>query len=75
VLEANLWREWAEMDSLTKAIVDTTALIKDLFVRVASGEGNIAAQDQETLWDSLSSIAQNLVSFFTEIVGEIAAKF
>lgn len=63
------------MDSLTKAIVDTTALIKDLFVRVASGEGNIAAQDQETLWDSLSSIAQNLVSFFTEIVGEIAAKF
>ena len=63
------------MDSLTKAIVDTAALIKDLFGRVASGEGNIAAQDQETLWDSLSSIAQNLVSFFNELVGEIATKF
>ena len=63
------------MDSLTEVIVDTANLIKDLFAKVAGGESNIVAQDQETLWDSLSSIAQNLVSFFNELVGEIAAKF
>ncbi len=63
------------MDSLVEAITGTADLIKDLFARVVSGEGNIVVQDQDTFWDSLSSIAQNLASFFSELVGEIATKF
>jgi hypothetical protein len=63
------------MDSLAKVIVDAADLLKELFTRVAGGESNIVAQDQESLWDSLSVIAQNLASFFTTLAGEIAAKF
>ena len=63
------------MDSLVKVIVDTADLLKELLFKVSGGESNIVAQDQESLWDSLSLMAQNLASFFNALTGEIAGRF
>ncbi len=61
------------MEQLAKAIVDAIYLVKELFVDLGNGEGDIAAQDQEVLWGSISSIVQNVLSFLTELFGEITA--
>lgn len=61
------------MEQLARAIVDSLYLVKELFFGLENGGGNIAAQDQEVLWGSISSIAHNVLSFFTELFGEIAA--
>lgn len=61
------------MEQLARAIVDGICLVKELFFGLGNGEGNIAAQDQEVLWGSISSIAHNVLGFLTELFGEIAA--
>ena len=61
------------MEQLARAIVDTVYLVKELFVGLGNGEGNIVAQDQEVLWGSISSIVHNVLSFLTELFGEITA--
>ena len=60
------------MDRLAEAIVDTANLIKNLIA--GAGEGNVAAQDAGSVWDSLSSIAQNLVGFIAELAGHVTAQ-
>ena len=60
------------MDRLAEAIVDTANLVKNLIA--GSGQENVAAQDAGSIWDSLSSIAQNLVSFVAELAGHITAQ-
>jgi len=60
------------MDRLAEAIVDTANLIKNLIA--GADEGNVVAQDAGSIWDSLSSIAQNLVSFVTELAGHVTAQ-
>ena len=60
------------MDRLAEAIVDTANLVKNLIA--GSGQENVAAQDAGSTWDSLSSIAQNLVSFVAELAGHITAQ-
>ncbi len=61
------------MEQLAGAIVDALNWVKALFVGLGNGEGNIAAQDQEVLWGSISSLAQDVLGFLTELVGEITA--
>jgi hypothetical protein len=61
------------VEQLTRAIADAFYLVKALFVGLGNGEGNIAAQDQEVLWGSISSLAQNVLGFLTELVDKIAA--
>ena len=61
------------MEQLARAIVDFIYLAKELFVGLGNGEGNTMAQDQEILWDSISSIAQNSLGFLADLVGEITA--
>lgn len=61
------------MEQLARAIVDAIYVVKELVVDLGNGEGNTAAQDQEVLWGSISSIAQNVLSFLTELFGEITA--
>lgn len=61
------------MEQLARAIMDAVNWVKALFVGLGNGEGNITAQDQEGLWGSISSLAQNVLGFLAELVGEIAA--
>ena len=61
------------MEQLARAIVDALNWVKTLFVGLGNGEGNITAQDQEVLWGGISSIAQNVLGFLTELGGKIAA--
>ncbi len=61
------------MEQLARAIVDFIYLAKELFVGLGNGEGNITAQDQEMLWDSISSIGQNFLGLLAELIGEITA--
>ena len=61
------------MEQLARAIVDSVYLVKVLFVSLGNGDGNMAAQDQEHLWGSMSSIVQNFLSFLAELFGEITA--
>jgi hypothetical protein len=60
------------MDRLAEAIVDTANLIWNLIA--GADEGNVVAQDAGSLWDSLSSIAQNLVGFVAELAGHVTAQ-
>ena len=60
------------MDRLAEAIVDTANLIKNLIA--GAEEANVVAQDAASLWDSLASIAQNLVGFVAELAGHITAQ-
>lgn len=60
------------MDSLAEAIVDTANLVKDLIT--GAGQGNVAAQDAGSIWDSLSSIAQNLFGFVADLAGHVTAQ-
>ena len=61
------------MEQLARAIVDFIYLVKELFGGLGNGEGNITAQDQEMLWDSISLIGQNFLGFLAELIGEITA--
>jgi len=61
------------VEQLARAIVDSFYLVKELFVDLGNGGGNIAAQDGEVLLANFSSIAHNFLSFLTELFGEIAA--
>lgn len=60
------------MDRLAEAIVDTASLVKGLIT--GAGAENVAAQDSGSIWDSLSSIAQNLIGFVAELAGHITAQ-
>ncbi len=61
------------MEQLARAIVDALNWVKALFVGLGNGEGNVTAQDQEVLWGDISSMAQDVLSFLTELVDKIAA--
>ena len=60
------------MDRLAEAIVDTANLIKNLIA--GAEEANVVTQDAGSLWDSLASIAQNLVGFVAELAGHVTAQ-
>ena len=60
------------MDRLAEAILDTASLIKSLIA--GAGQANVAAEGAGSIWDSLSSIAQNLVGFVVELAGSITAQ-
>jgi len=47
-------------------------LVKELFLGLGNGGGNVAPQDQEVLWGNITSIAHNVLGFLTELFGEIA---
>jgi hypothetical protein len=61
------------MEELATAIVDATVLLRDL-IDGATAQGNVAAADQGEVWESISSIVQNLAAFVTELAGQIAGK-
>jgi len=61
------------VEELATAIVDTVYLVKELFLGLGNAEGSTVAQDQGVLWGSISSIVHNVLSFLTELFGEIAA--
>ncbi len=61
------------MEQLARAIVDSAHLVKELFLGLGNGGGNVVAQDQEVLLGGITSIAQNVLGFLTELFGEIAA--
>ena len=60
------------MEHLAIVIVDSAQLFKQLFVSLASEQGNTLAQDEVVLWDNVSSIAYSIFSFLTELIHEIA---
>jgi len=62
------------MEELATAIVDGVSLFSQLFNAATDGGGNVMAIDQATMWESISSIVQNLAAFVTELAGEIASK-
>ena len=62
------------MEELATAIVDGASLMKQLFSLAAGTEGNIVPIDETTVLETLSSIAQNITSFVTELVGQILTK-
>ena len=59
-------------DRLAETIVDTASLVKGLIT--GAGQGSVAAENAGSIWDSLSSIAQNLVGFVVELAGSITAQ-
>jgi len=61
------------VEQLARAIVDSAHLVKELFLGLGNGGGNVVAQDQEVLLGGITSIAQNVLGFLTELFGEIAA--
>jgi len=60
------------VEELARAIVDSGHLVKELFLGLGNGGGNVAPQDQEVLWGNITSIAHNVLGFLTELFGEIA---
>lgn len=62
------------MEELATAIVDGASLIKQLFSSAAGAEGNIVAIDEATLWETMSTIVQNIAAFMTQLFGEIVTK-
>jgi len=62
-----------KVEQLARAIVDSAHLVKELFLGLGNGGGNVVAQDQEVLLGGITSIAQNVLGFLTELFGEIAA--
>jgi hypothetical protein len=59
------------MDYLAKAIVDLVELFKQLFLVWANGGGNMPAEEQGVVGNSIASIFANGVNFFAELTAEI----
>jgi len=63
------------MEQLAAAIMESAALVKQIFISAATAQGDAIVLDKSDVWESISSIVQNFTGFFTQIVGEIALKF
>ncbi|MCJ7769594.1 MAG: hypothetical protein MUO92_03850 [Dehalococcoidales bacterium] len=63
------------MEQLTEAIMESAALIKQIFISAATAQGDAIVLDKSDVWESISTIVQNFTAFMTQVVGEIAAKF
>jgi hypothetical protein len=63
------------MEQLAEAIMESAALIKQIFISAATAQGDTIVLDKSDVWESISTIVQNFTAFMTQVVGEIAAKF
>ena len=63
------------MEQLTEAIMESAALIKQIFISAATAQGDAIVLDKSDVWESISTIVQNFTAFMTQVVGEIALKF
>ena len=63
------------MEQLADAIIESAALVKQIFSSAATAEGDVIALDKSAIWESVSSIVQNFSVFITQVIGEMASKF
>ena len=59
------------MDYLAKAIVDLVVLLQQLFMAWMNGGGNMSAEEEGVVGNSIASIFANGVNFFAELSVEI----